>query len=289
MLPAGDMPAGMARKQPKTSRDLRKSVARTGAEYRRAYARFSRRPSAKAVHLLRIATRRLLAMFELFTDDLPSGEVRRARKKAKGILSGLGPLRDVQVQLGLVPALAPDTRALDAFIRALKEEKKQLLLEGPGKIQRKTIPGAVRKALRDIERIAEKSPGEWLEHRLRSRTSAAFASVANLAGEIDPADPPTIHELRIAFKRFRYMAEFLAPVAPYVTPERIEEMRNFQALMGDVQDVSELLTKIARFQRARNTSERALLKPAVFEIRQELDARIQKLMRHLPELVMLWE
>ncbi len=275
----------------KTVKGISRSVARVEREYEKQFGRFRRKGTEKSVHLLRVMTRRLLAVFDLFADWVPPAESKRARKKAKGIFTRLGPLRDIQIQLALLPQIAPDGEALEPFYADLRAEAEILSRGGRDDIGRK-IPKPVRGVLDRIdaalEAAARTGQGGPLNARLHARATQAFRHVKTLARKVDPENPATIHELRIAFKRFRYMADFLAPVTPRLTRETLERYRWFQGVMGDIQDIVALEIRLKTFVSTRSARSRRQFQPALNEVIQEREARIQKLMRALPEIELLW-
>ena len=56
----------------------------------------------------------------------------------------------------------------------------------------------------------------------------------------------TIHQMRVAFKRFRYTAELLQRFLPQFTAPLLERMKDFQSVAGDIQDVAVLLARIEK-------------------------------------------
>ena len=77
----------------------------------------------------------------------------------------------------------------------------------------------------------------------------AFNMVVQRKLAITPSDSTTIHRTRVAFKTFRYMTEFLAPMLGWVTRKRLKAMNAFQSSMGDIQDAEVLLTRATAFAR----------------------------------------
>ena len=76
------------------------------------------------------------------------------------------------------------------------------------------------------------------EASLRAVVEARFRDVCQRREQVDAQRPETIHETRVAFKRFRYSLEMLAPLLPGRHPVRVAAMRRYQALMGAVQDAA---------------------------------------------------
>jgi CHAD domain-containing protein len=67
-----------------------------------------------------------------------------------------------------------------------------------------------------------------------------FARVVLLRRLVRRNDTNTIHQMRVAFKRFRYMSELLQPMLPRLTRKRLRRMQEFQSMMGDIQDMEVL-------------------------------------------------
>ena len=94
---------------------------------------------------------------------------------------------------------------------------------------------------------ANRSPDEQAFAIVQRAINQAFARVAQLCRHVRAGDTETIHRTRIAFKRFRYMVEALAPLLPAVTPDHRRAMRGYQCMMGDIQDMEVLLAALDKF------------------------------------------
>jgi CHAD domain-containing protein len=64
---------------------------------------------------------------------------------------------------------------------------------------------------------------------------------------IDPGQPATIHPLRIAFKKFRYMIEVVYPILPNPVPGYLKKLQDYQTAMGNIQDMEVALRELAGF------------------------------------------
>ena len=64
---------------------------------------------------------------------------------------------------------------------------------------------------------------------------------------IDPAQPATIHRVRIAFKAFRYMVEIIHPALQDFPYENLKLMNDYQSLMGEIQDNEVIMQTLADF------------------------------------------
>lgn len=77
----------------------------------------------------------------------------------------------------------------------------------------------------------------------------AYASVIQRYEQIDPAQPATIHRLRIAFKKFRYMVESIHPILEDFPADRLKRMHDYQTAMGEIQDAEVALHEFTEFKK----------------------------------------
>ena len=58
----------------------------------------------------------------------------------------------------------------------------------------------------------------------------------------------TIHRLRVAFKKFRYMVESLQPLLDGISRRRLDQLHDFQTRMGEIQDAEVLRQALNKFE-----------------------------------------
>lgn len=229
---------------------LADALKRQWKRYRKRLRRCQEHFSEAAVHASRVETRRLLATVELLGAFLPEKKIARARRALKRHLDTFDELRDTQVQLLYVGKM------LRAFPRA--KAFRELLLKREKRLMRSTR--------REIRRIKTKRLGrlldtfrdeicarrkDWSAERAYTAVvravDRAFRRVLRLRQRIDPKDTTTIHRTRVAFKKFRYMLEWLDGIVPGISAEQLRAMHGHQTLMGDVQDMEVLLATLDKF------------------------------------------
>ncbi|MCW5553973.1 MAG: CHAD domain-containing protein [Verrucomicrobiae bacterium] len=216
--------------------------------YRRRLARCQARFSEDSVHELRIETRRMLALLDLFRALGIGDSLKKLRRVYNERLDAFDELRDTHVQLLLLkPRWAdfPEARALESGL----QQREQRLTEELRRVIRRMKPvrlerrlKAIEKELRKTARAAARGGANVAATALRE----VFASVLELRRQVDRRDTETIHRLRVAFKRFRYLSELLQPLFPRLTNKRLRRMQDFQTLMGDIQDLEVLLAGVAQ-------------------------------------------
>ena len=250
---------------------LASSLRDARRNYRRRLKRCRQKFSEKAVHDLRVETRRLLALLDFLEAAQFNGTPGKTRKTLKQRLDAFDELRDTQVQLQLLKPLWPEFPEAKP-LRKLLRRHEQRLIKQTCKNVRGTRPGQLTRKLKQLEkqiRDVSATKPKTDDRRIAVTTLRdCFDQVAGLRRRIRGRDPAAIHRMRVAFKRFRYMSELLQPFLPGLTNERIHRMRKFQAAAGDIQDLEILLAKLDQFVQEREVPAASLKK-----LRGELSRR----------------
>jgi CHAD domain-containing protein len=218
--------------------------------YRKRLKRCQKHFSEDAVHASRVATRRLLATIELLGAFIPEHDLRKARRTLKRHLDTFDQLRDTQVQLVYVGRMAGTFPDAHAFYDWLQSRKARFIRETRKAVKHLRIKRLNRRLAtfeKEIRRQRKKLTEEQAHVIVLRAMNQAFARVAQLCRHVRAGDTKTIHRTRIAFKRFRYMVEALAPLLPAVTPDHRRAMRGYQCMMGDIQDMEVLLAALDKF------------------------------------------
>jgi CHAD domain-containing protein len=229
---------------------LAESLNSQGRRYRKRLRQCQEHFSEEAVHDSRVETRRLLATVELLAAFLPERKICKVRDALKQHLDTFDDLRDTQVQLVYVKRMTRAFPAARPFHEWL-ENRESKFTRGT----RRTVKDIKTKRIADRLACFEEELCRQRKHMTRERAFAdvmkvmtrSFDRVAKLCRKVKAADTDTIHRTRIAFKRFRYMTEALAPLLPAVTDQHRQAMRGYQSMMGDIQDVEVLLTTLDKF------------------------------------------
>ncbi len=218
-------------------------------KYRRELRRCQRKCSETAVHDLRVATRRLISTIEIISiavDDPRLGKLRQALRRR---FKESGPLRDVQVQLLRLEKVRDRYPELEQFYTLLLLREQRLLKSLDREIRAVRV-GTLEQQVREVRTIL---PRQFEEKGAVARTAATGAAAASflktvaLLGKVDPDDPRTIHRLRIAFKKFRYVTESLQTVLHGITPALLKEMNQYQVRMGVIQDLEVFASSFRRY------------------------------------------
>jgi len=203
--------------------------------------------SEEAVHDLRIAARRVLALIELLRAVAPSPHLQKLRRAFKDQLDSLDELRDIQVMLAEISETLetlPEFLPLQKFLQ--KREKR--LLNSAEHDVREFKAGFIAHRIEDIRAsLAESETDQDLSAQLLAVMDEACYTVTQRKKLVDPAQPSSIHRVRIAFKKFRYMLEIIYPMLPGFPEAHLKNMHSYQTAMGEIQDVEVLLQTLDDF------------------------------------------
>jgi CHAD domain-containing protein len=204
--------------------------------------------SEEAVHDLRVATRRLLSLLDLLRTVMQDPGIQKIRRALKDQLDNLDDLRDIQVLLADISETIQEIPALHPFQEYLQQKEKKLLRAAHKEIKSLKIE-SLSKRIKKLVQTIEASKQTDLDASLFSAVDVAYAIINQRYALVDPGQPATIHRLRIAFKKFRYMIESIYPILEHFPEDYLKRMHNYQASMGDIQDMEVALRELADFSR----------------------------------------
>lgn len=229
-------------------------------------SRASRRPGEREVHDLRVAIRRLLSFFEVAMslsgkDPIPGREARRIRE----MMRPLGRLRDAQVKVEWLKRIAPtgDEGTYQFALLASSDAEqwegrvREILTKASG---RRFRSRNLKMKFPNRDRLEEKAAALLAAER---RTVESFRERAREEG-----DAESLHRMRLAFKKYRYSAEVLAPLFPRATAATMGRLHAFQTLLGNLHDFDVLLAEADAFRRrVLEVENEFVLLPRLREIR----------------------
>jgi CHAD domain-containing protein len=189
----------------------------------------------EAVHDLRVATRRILALIQLLNSISPRPRLKKMSRAFKDQLDEFDDLRDTQVIRGELFGILQELPQLEEFELYLRAHEEQMLQDLHWKLkQRDTseIAGWIRKTRGSLE---DETTDE-LESQILEAVDDAFLVVRQRLGWVDITRSSTMHRVRVVFKAFRYMVEIVQPLLSDFPPGILKQMNDYQTLMGNIQD-----------------------------------------------------
>jgi CHAD domain-containing protein len=215
--------------------------------YRIELKRCQTEPTEESVHDLRVATRRLLALIDLLRAIAPHPRLQNLRSTLKNQLDDMGELRDTQVMLVETSEVLAELPEIEPFQKFLNKRERHLLRSTAKAIKGFKYSG-VRKRMDSVrKKILKQKLGTILNSLLLQAVDNRFGVVLRRLQLVDPANPATIHRMRVSFKKFRYMVEIVHPLVPNYPEDNFKHMHDYQGAMGDIQDMEVLLSTLEDF------------------------------------------
>jgi len=211
-------------------------------ELKRCRAEFSN----EAVHDLRVATRRMLALIHLLDSLTPRPRLQKLIRVFKEQLDDLDDLRDTQVILAEISEMLHELPQLHDFQKRLQftEEKSLRVLR---KKIKQLESSEVARRIRKTHETIEAETNSDLRSQVIQAVDDVYLITKQRLGWVDLARSATVHRVRIAFKSFRYMVEIIQPLLKDFPIENLKLMNDYQALMGEVQDAEVFMQTLADF------------------------------------------
>ena len=214
------------------------------------------------LHKTRVASRRIREALPIVGASAPPAKVKKLSKKMRALTRSLGPIRELDVELGILDdksktAGAPE-RAIEMVRREVASRRQALREELAGNAP----VGDVKKLLRKLERVGTAVRAEtkgkkgkrqkadrafeaqWrgvLATRLMRRAKALGAAIED-AGPLYA--PERLHEVRISIKKLRYALEIARDAGVPASAGLVRLLKRHQERLGHLHDLQMLLKHV---------------------------------------------
>lgn len=223
------------------------SFAKLWQKYCKRLADCQAQPDETAVHKLRIACRRLLALIQLLQSLAPHPALRKLRKALKTQLDQFDELRDTQVMLLEIADSIETLPDLAPYQRYLQQNERRLLTRAATTIE--NIDSVAGQHL--FEKAATGLESELGKAELKTAIRAGVDACHGVALEryrlIRPEQPDTLHQLRIAVKKLRYMLAAAQELLPALPDNHLDHLQAYLTRLGEIQNSCVLLDSLNRF------------------------------------------
>jgi CHAD domain-containing protein len=168
-------------------------------EYLKELKRFREEFSNEAVHDLRVATRRMIAIVQLLHSMTPRPRLQKIIRTLKEHVGDLDDLRDTQVILVAISETIQkrQQRQEDSLLRTLRKRLR--------KFGTRELAKRVWKAHDSLRREIDND----LQSGILRAVDEAHMMTNQCLSAVDLTHPMTIHRVRIAFTKFRYTVELI--------------------------------------------------------------------------------
>jgi CHAD domain-containing protein len=232
--------------QPEINQLLLEALASRWKNYRAELKRCRAEFSNEAVHDLRVATRRILALIQLLNSISPRPRLQRLTRAFKDQLDEFDDLRDTQVILAELSEVVHELPQLHEFQKHLQFTEEKLLRNLRKKIKQLESSEVTKRIRKTHEAIAAETNGD-LNVQLFQAVDDVYLVTKQRLGWVDLTRSATIHRVRIAFKALRYMIEIIQPMLNDFPVENLKRMNDYQSLMGEIQDAEVFAQTLADY------------------------------------------
>ncbi|SDP21425.1 CHAD domain-containing protein [Actinopolyspora xinjiangensis] len=195
------------------------------------------------LHRMRVSVRRMRAVLKAGRSWLQPGWCRELRSELGWLGRGLGPVRDLDVQLAELrerheeldrAEREPAARLLDELARRRESARAELLEMMRGDRYQRLLRSLGEAVADGLPSSADPPSGnEALYELVRNRLGKVERAVRRLD---DPPRDEGLHALRIETKRLRYCAELAVPVFDGAVREVLDAAEKLQDVLGAHQD-----------------------------------------------------
>jgi CHAD domain-containing protein len=263
----------------------RKYVAARLGDVRQYEERLRGAPDPDDVHDMRVASRRLRAALQLFERKR---QLNQAHDVVKRLGGALGEVRELQVQLRWLDEAADRAREADrAGIVALRQARERKLTP-----RIDALHDALARWQRDVALVESAAASLTLKGRLggrrvRARLSKQLRGVhKQIKATLQSSDARTAHQLRIAAKKLRYVAELCQPAFTAPMAALLDRLAPLQESLGQLHDADVHLPLVEKFLvRADGTAQPGALSLLRAEMarREQLAAQLSVELQALDE------
>lgn len=229
----------------------------------------------EALHNMRVATRRMRAAFRIFGPAYAKKVIKPLLKGLKETGRALGPVRDLDVFMDklhnyrqTLPETEPDSlqTMLDVWAKKREQARQEMLAYLNSKKYarfKKELLKFVKTEGFGAKPVKTPTTPDQIRHLAPGLIYTAYSEVRAYETVLDNAPVETLHQLRIAFKRLRYLLEFLQETLGDEAGLVIKEIKVMQDHLGDLQDaevagaiLKDFLSEWEQHQLARPPEER---------------------------------
>jgi CHAD domain-containing protein len=212
---------------------------------------------AAAVHKARVASRRLREALPVVLADVPAKKAKRLARGFRRITRALGPVREIDVTLGVLATAAaqfPDAAgSLHAVAGHLHAERDRLREEMLGRLENVDADRLVARVDASASMttqpaaVAHSVGRAVLAVRMVRRARNLHQAVA-AAGALYAPEP--LHAVRIATKKLRYAMELAHELRLLSTRRPLRQLERIQDTLGHLHDLQILVERLAAAQAA---------------------------------------
>ena len=206
------------------------------------------------VHDLRVSSRRLLSFIEVAKIILgaKNKHILKLEKNLNNLLNSLSKLRDCQVQLIALDGYSYSLYMPKPFTKIINQIENQEVKNAKNIIKNFNIKGhysLIETLVLDIYFIEQDDID--IVPAIKSVIKNSAKECVDLLEKADRNDLDSIHEFRLAFKKFRYLMEIASKLFE-IKKSKLKILGEYQDILGAIQDIHQLQKRAKSFLKLKN-------------------------------------
>jgi CHAD domain-containing protein len=208
---------------------------------------------AEGFHQLRVAFRKLRALYWAYSPYLGEEATAQATEEFKRLAAVAGGTRDWDIAGELLSAAQESGVSIEPLVLAAREKRAQAVIQSRAMIRIDDVESFLNEALLNATTALESSCDDlpiraFAEKRVRLATRSLQKRSKRVARS-ETTHEEDLHDVRKAGKRLRYLLEFFEPVIKGGHGRKIKELTSVQNKLGQFNDIaaSETLIRNAAF------------------------------------------
>jgi CHAD domain-containing protein len=213
----------------------------------------SRKGDAEGFHQLRVAFRKLRALYWAYSPYLGEEATAQATEEFKRLAAVAGGTRDWDIAGDLLKAAQKAGAPIELLVAAAGEKRAQAVVDSQSMIKSDDIEAFLSDVLLRAQstlqsRCSDLPIRAFAEKRVRL-AQRALQKRSRRAAHSEAAQEKDLHDVRKAGKKLRYLLEFFQPVIKGGHDHTIKELTSVQNKLGQFNDIaaSEALIRSASF------------------------------------------
>jgi CHAD domain-containing protein len=208
---------------------------------------------AEGFHQLRVAFRKLRALYWAYSPYLGEETTAQATEEFKRLAAVAGGTRDWDIAGDLLKAAQASRASMGLLVAAAQEKRAQAVVHSQTMIKSDEVEAFLTDVLQRARAALESSCNDlpvqaFAEDRVR-RAQRALKKRSLHAARQEDTHEEDLHDVRKAGKKLRYLLEFFQPVIRNGSERSIKELASVQNKLGEFNDIaaSETLIRSASF------------------------------------------
>ncbi|HEX3379324.1 MAG TPA: CHAD domain-containing protein [Paraburkholderia sp.] len=213
----------------------------------------STKSDAEGFHQLRVAFRKLRALFWAYSPYLGEEATAQATEEFKQLAAVAGGTRDWDIAGDLLKAASESRASIELLVSAARDKRAQAVEHSLTMIRSDEVEAFLNDALLLAQTTLQSRCNDlpirpFAEERVRL-AQRALQRRSRRAALNEPAHEEELHDVRKAGKKLRYLLEFFKPVIKDRYGRTIKELTSVQNKLGQFNDIaaSEALIRSASF------------------------------------------